>query len=149
MKIEEEIKQPEFKSETQKLVVNLLFTGSWLELKNAQKFKEFGLTIRQFNVLRILRGQHTKPVTVNLIMERMLDKSSNASRIVDKLVFKKYVERKICPKDRRQVDVKITDRGLKLLKEIDDDINNWQNELISLTDKEMMQLNTLLDKLRG
>ncbi len=75
--------------------------------------KPFKITTQQYNVLRILRGQHPNPASINLIIERMLDKMSNASRIVDKLVAKKLADRKVCPEDRRMVDVLITDKGIK------------------------------------
>ncbi len=88
MKIEDEIKQDKFKSEYQKLAINLIFTGNWINSKNAELLKPYKLTSQQYNLLRILRGQYPKPVTVNLLIERMLDKMSNASRIVDRLVKK-------------------------------------------------------------
>ncbi|MEL6562618.1 MAG: MarR family transcriptional regulator, partial [Bacteroidota bacterium] len=106
------------------------------------------LTVAQFNVLRILRGQHPKPVTVNLIIERMLDRMSNASRIVDKLEKKGLVIRKQCAADRRAVDVIISDDGLDLLKQLDQDLYSWQESVKSLTDEECEQLNCLLDRFR-
>src|SRR5215216_4088710 len=101
MRIEDEIKQENFKSSYQKAYINLAFTASWLQMKAAQVFRNYDLTLPQFNILRILRGQHPKPATVNLLIERMLDKTSNASRIVDKLVAKGLVTRQPCPQDRR------------------------------------------------
>jgi DNA-binding MarR family transcriptional regulator len=149
MKLEEEIKQKKFKDEYEKLVVNIIFTGNWMNLLNAKNLKPLGLTLPQFNVLRILRGQHPSPATVNLLIERMLDKSSNASRIVDKLLKKNLVVRKVCKKDRRSVDVLITDKGLELLKQIDDKNKEWQKNYKSLNIEEARQLNYLLDKIRG
>ena len=105
MKIEEEIKQPTFKSEHQKAHINLLYTSGWVQQAQASLFKPFGVTLPQYNVLRILRGQHPKPATISLLIDRMLDKTSNASRIVDKLEAKALVTRKQCPADRRTVDV--------------------------------------------
>jgi len=107
------------------------------------------LTIPQFNVLRILRGQHPKPSTINLLIERMLDKSSNASRIVDKLEEKKLVERKQCLGDRRAVDVFISESGLVLLNEIHIHFNKWESSIKKLDEEESSQLNFLLDKLRS
>jgi len=149
MKLEEEIKQKKFNSEYHKLVVNLLFTGGWIGFYHSQQLKPYGLTIQQYNILRILRGQYPKPATVNLLIERMLDKTSNASRIVDKLVNKKFATRKICPEDRRSVDVLITDKGLELLKEIEIFEEENQKKFENLSENEIKNLNNLLDKLRG
>lgn len=148
MKLEEEIKQKSFKNHYQKLMVNILYTGSWLELMEANYLKAHGLTLPQFNVLRILRGQFPQPVTVNDIIDRMLDKSSNASRIVDKLVAKNLAERKVCKQDKRAVDVIITNRGLKILSEIDKELPKWEKRMKSLSREETDKLNLLLDKLR-
>ncbi len=149
MKIEDEIKQKKFKSEYQKILINLLFTGSWISLRESKILKPFGLTLQQYNILRILKGQYPNPATVNLLIERMLDKMSNASRIVDRLVNKKLITRKACPKDRRSVDVLIKAEGIELLRKIEEMQIEEQNEINSLTDSEMKTLNRLLDKLRG
>lgn len=149
MKLEQEIRQKKFSSEYQKLIVNITFTGSWLTMKNSEYMKPFKLTIQQFNILRILRGQHPEPATVNLLIERMLDKMSNASRIVDKLHVKKLAERTSCLNDRRCVDVRITEKGLKLLKRMDELEEKWEREFKKISVKEAKELNRLLDKLRG
>ncbi|WP_375434781.1 MarR family winged helix-turn-helix transcriptional regulator [uncultured Hymenobacter sp.] len=147
MKIEDEIKQPIFKDSFQKGLINLVYTSGWVQQRNASQFKEFGITLPQFNVLRILRGQHPKPATVNLLIERMLDKTSNASRIVDKLEAKKLVTRTVCPSNRRAVDIRITDAGLELLLEIDKVIER-ESLLRKLTEAEVTLLSDLLDKIR-
>jgi DNA-binding MarR family transcriptional regulator len=149
MRLEEEIMQNKFKNEYHRLSVNVIYSGNWINLMSCKYLKPFGLTSAQFNVLRILRGQYPKPVTVNLIIERMLDKMSNASRIVDKLVQKKLSERKICFKDRRRVDVVITNKGMKLLNEIAKCEDEWFSRFKVLNVNEAKKLNTLLDKLRG
>lgn len=149
MEIQVEIQQSKFKTEYQKLGINLLFTASWLERSVATQLKEFGLTGPQFNVLRILRGQQPNPSTINLLTERMIDKSSNASRLVDKLIVKEYVSRRECPLDRRQVDVSITAKGLELLRKIDELEDSWNENMKSLSPGEAKKLNGLLDKLRG
>jgi len=149
MSIEQDIQQKSFKDPYQKMVVNLMYTHSWLTAHHSQSLKPFGLTAPQFNVLRILRGQYPQPATVNLIIERMLDKMSNASRLVDKLVAKKLVERHVCPRDRRAVDVCITQKGLDLLAKIDVKMEELQNRYKTLTEQEANQLSDLLDKLRG
>ena len=147
MKIEDEIKQPTFKDAFQKGYINLIFTAGWLQLRQTASFREFGLTLPQFNVLRILRGQHPKPATVNLLIERMLDKTSNASRIVDKLETKHLVTRIVCPSNRRAVDIRITDAGLNLLIRLDG-VLGQQPFLRNLTETEAAQLSALLDKIR-
>jgi DNA-binding MarR family transcriptional regulator len=149
MKLEDEIKQKKFKSDFEKAVVNIIYTGGWIGLKQSDLLKPFGITIQQYNVLRILRGQYPNPATVNLIIDRMLDKMSNASRIVDRLVAKNLVERKICPNDRRSVDVKITDEGLKILEKLDIEQNKWVRGVNKMNLKETKQLNNLLDKMRA
>lgn len=149
MEIGKEIKQSKFKSEHQKMLINILFTSAWLSSKNSSSLKPFGISTQQFNILRILRGQHPKPATVNLLIDRMLDKNSNASRLVEKLRLKKLVERATCPEDRRAVNVLITQKGLNLLEEIDKQDSNFMKELKYLSEKEAEQINLLLDKLRG
>jgi DNA-binding MarR family transcriptional regulator len=148
MGIEQDIQQTKFKSVYHKAFVNILYTSAWLEYRYAAVFKRYDLTSAQFNVLRILRGQHPKPSTVNLIIERMLDKSSNASRIVEKLRLKEMVTREECATDRRLVEVRITAKGLGLLKEIDQKENDFNLEPALLTEQEAEQLSELLDKLR-
>ena len=149
MGIADDIKQDSFKSEYSKAVINTIFTSAWLHQQHLQLFKSHGLTTPQFNILRILRGQHPKPATVNLLIDRMLDKSSNASRIVDKLEQKGLVKRSQCSKDRRAVDVYISDEGLMLLEEMDVKMDEWEKSHNSLSEKEAATLNVLLDKIRG
>ncbi|WP_022823230.1 MarR family winged helix-turn-helix transcriptional regulator [Hymenobacter norwichensis] len=147
MKIEDEIKQPTFSDVYQKGLINILYTAGWIGQRNTIQLKQYGITAPQFNVLRILRGQHPKPATVNLLIERMLDKTSNASRIVDKLELKKLVTRTVCPSNRRAVDIRITEAGLQLLSEIDI-VFAQEPQLRNLTEAEAIQLNDLLDKIR-
>ncbi len=148
MGLEEDIKQERFTSEYSKAVVNVIFTNGWLNQQHQGLFKKHGLTTPQFNILRILRGQYPQPSTVNLLIDRMLDKSSNASRIVDKLESKGLVIRKQCPSDRRAVDVFISDQGLALLKLMDVEMAQWQESSKALNEDECAQLNLLLDKMR-
>jgi len=148
MKIEDEIKQSNFKNEYQKAYINLVYTSGWLEQGQAALFKPFVLTLPQYNILRILRGQHPKPATISLLIERMLDKTSNASRIVDKLEAKGLVTRKQCPDDRRTVDVLITDKALALLKEMDGLEGGIKTGITNLSEQEAKDLNRLLDKIR-
>ncbi len=148
MGIAEEIKQEKFTSEYSKAVINIIYTNSWLHQKHLELFKKHGLTTPQFNILRILRGQYPKPSTVNLLIERMLDKSSNASRIVDRLEQKGLVTRKQCKNDRRAVDVFISEAGLSLLADLDTKFGTFEKSLRNLTEEESKTLNELLDKFR-
>ncbi|MCG8388357.1 MAG: MarR family transcriptional regulator [Cytophagales bacterium] len=149
MKIEDEIHQKVFKNEWQKATLNLIFTASWLGNKHKEFFKPFGITQQQYNVLRILRGSHPKSISTSVIKTRMLDKNSDASRIVDRLTAKDLVLKKTCPSDRRLVDVTISGKGLRLLEVMDTKIDALDNGLGSLTEKEAKVLNQLLDKLRS
>jgi len=149
MEISKEIKQTKFKNEYQKMLINILFTSGWLSSKHTCNLKPYGISTQQFNILRILRGRHPKPATVNLLIDRMLDKNSNASRLVEKLRIKKLVDRAVCPEDRRAVNVIITQKGLNLLEELDKKDGAFLNELKNLSVKEAATINALLDKLRG
>ena len=149
MELEKEIKQKKFKNQYEKLTVNLMFTNSWLNSIQNKLFKPYGLSPQQYNVLRILRGQNPEPASVNLIMDRMLDKTSNASRLVEKLRQKGLIDRKPCKNDRRQVDIFITDNGLELLAEIDVNFSGFEKNFHTLTETEAQTINDLLDKLRG
>ncbi len=149
MPIEQDIKQSKFRNAHHKLALNLLYTASWLSNGQAGLLKPYDLTMQQYNVLRILRGQYPKPVRVNDIIERMLDKMSNASRLVDKLLAKNLVERTTCPHDRRAVDVVITQAGLDVLTELDKHQNQWEVQLQNINDQEAETLSNLLDKMRG
>lgn len=148
MRIEEEIKQTKFKSEYEKLSVNLLFTVNWLNGIKLQRLKPFGLTLQQYNILRILRGQYPEPATVGLLCERMLDRMSNASRIVERLRVKGLVKRTECRNDRRAVDVIITDKGLALLERMEKDVDELAQDLNVLSDEEAREMNRLLDRIR-
>ncbi len=149
MRLEEEIKQEKFRNEFHKLAVNIIFTHSWLIHKINQTLSKFDLTPQQFNLLRILRGQYPSPASISLLKERMLDKMSDASRLVDRLIQKGLVERKICEQDRRRVDVVITKKGLSLLKKIDLKNEDMDSFLKNISKIEAKKLNDLLDKLRG
>jgi len=150
MRLEEEIVQKKFRSEQQKAVINIIFTSNWLNGIHNAHMKPYGITLPQFNILRILRGQHPNPATIRLLTERMLDKMSNASRLVEKLRQKGYVERIICDHDRRQVNVTITQQGLNLLSDIDVNLQHTEQDYFNrISEEEALQLNAILDKLRG
>jgi DNA-binding MarR family transcriptional regulator len=149
MRLEEEIKQKEFKNEYAKGVVNLIYTFNWLDTQTRDFMKKFDITSQQFNILRILRGQQPAPATINLLKDRMLDKMCDASRMVERLKTKSLVERRVCEKDRRAVDIFITKKGLELLAKIDKDMPDQEKLMKNLNPAEIKQFNVLLDKLRG
>jgi DNA-binding MarR family transcriptional regulator len=149
MKLEEEIAQRKFRNERHKLAVNILYTYGWLTALHTQIFREQGITTQQFNVLRILRGQHPHPTTIKLIRSRMLDKMSDASRIVDKLQQKGLAIRQTSDLDRRHTEVFITKKGLKVLSALDKCDKKFDGHTDNLSLKETGTLNQLLDKLRG
>ncbi|OGU46052.1 MAG: hypothetical protein A2000_05365 [Ignavibacteria bacterium GWB2_36_8] len=130
-------------------MVNIIFSYNWLLKNHFKLLKPYDLTIQQFNILRILRGQYPNPATVKLLKERMLDKMSDASRLVEKLRSKGLVDRKVSDKSRRNVDVLITQKGLDLLAEIDKKNSEFDQLIENLDTRETEQLNNLLDKLRG
>ena len=149
MKLEEELKQKEFQSIHERLGVNLIFTNNWLMPKLRAFFQEYEITHAQYNILRILRGQHPNPVPISLLIERMIFKQSDVSRLVDRLYAKNLVDRRICSKDRRKMDVLISDEGLALLAQIDAPLIARQKEILgNLSETDIRQLNNLLDKLR-
>lgn len=149
MQIEEEIKQSrKFENQYEKLVVNVMFTNSWIVDEQTKIFKPYDLTNPQYNVLRILRGQYPKVCTVNMIIDRMIDRMSNASRIVDRLELKNFVERTVCKTDRRAKDVLITEKGLALLEEVDKALENWLKKFGHVSEEEVNDMNTCLDRLR-
>lgn len=149
MKLEEEIKQKKFKNEYHKLAVNIIYTHGWLINNQSSFLKKIGITGAQYNILRILRGQYPNPASINLLKERMLDKMSDASRLVERLKQKDLVEREICKNDRRKVEVKITQKGLKLLQDTDKLEERFDQLFKELKLSEAKNLNDLLDKLRG
>lgn len=149
MRLEDEIKQKQFRNEHHKATVNIIYTFNWLNNQLTTSLKEYHITPQQYNILRILRGQYPQPASVNLLKERMLDKMSDASRLVERLKQKKLVTRKENEKDRRQVDVLITEKGLHLLKVMDKLNSKADKAMNKLDEKEAEKLNELLDKLRG
>ncbi|MEO6150150.1 MAG: MarR family transcriptional regulator [Mucilaginibacter sp.] len=149
MRIEEEIKSNKFEDNYQKAVINVNYTYGWLSNFFRCHFEKNNLTTQQFNILRILRGQYPKPATINLLKERMIDKMSDASRIVDRLVQKGLVTRCTNSRDRRAVDIVISDEGLKILAIMDAEFKTREVLKNHLTEEEAGQLSDLLDKLRG
>ncbi|ABG58231.1 MarR family winged helix-turn-helix transcriptional regulator [Cytophaga hutchinsonii] len=150
MRLEDEIKQVKaFKNDYNKAVVNLIFTYNWLESSSKAFFKDFDLTSQQFNILRILKGQHPNPSTINLLRDRMLDKMCDASRLVERLRIKGLVERSQASSDKRAVDIFITKKGEELLAKIEVEFPAFEEKLHTLSAEEIVVFNNLLDKLRG
>ncbi len=150
MSLESDIKQNKpFKSLVEKTFVNLMYTSNWSNDKQNAIFKKYDLTSQQYNVLRILNGHSPQPITINGIIERMLDKMSNASRLVDKLLQKKLAQRTTRTDDRRACDVIITTEGQQLLEQVSNEIGLMNAKIAEVSDKELQLLNDLLDKFRG
>ncbi len=149
MAIEEDIKQEKFSSEFHKMAINIMYTSSWLHGGNTARLKPHGVTPEQYNVLRILRGSHPSKMMLSEITKRMIDKSSNCTRLVEKLRTKELVSREITPNNRRQVDIMITQKGLAVLKKVDDESESWITSMKNVSVAEAKELNRILDKLRG
>jgi DNA-binding MarR family transcriptional regulator len=147
MKLEDEIKQEKFESMQQKAILNIMVTNNWLLSLHSKFFKKFGLSPAQYNVLRILRGAN-KPLKLNDISSRMLDKMSNATRLVDKLMVKKLVDRKVCDFNRRQVDIEITEIGIALMNQIDQQLKIFSSQFEHLSHENALLLNEILDNFR-
>jgi len=149
LKIEQEIEQENFDSEQQRLLINIMFTGNQFTLLSSRMLKQFSLTTQQFNVLRILRGQKGNPISVKDMHGRMLDSTSNVSRLVDKLLAKNLITLITCPNDRRKVELTIPKKGLQLLSEIDVFLKVIKKRLRSaITEDEAKIASRILDKFR-
>lgn len=134
---------------SRKTVINISYSSIWMKDEITTVLKPYDISIEQFNVLRILRGKKGEPANLQDIQERMINKMSNTTRLVDKLILKRLVERFVCEKNRRKVDIFITEQGLKLLNEIDPVIEKTEEHITStLTNQELETLNTLLTKIR-
>ncbi len=149
VQLQKEVKAAKFENIFQQALVNVIFTYHWSTQNVKEALSPFDITQQQYNVLRILRGQYPSPATVNLIKNRILDKMSDTSRIVDRLIQKGYVEKSVNNYDKRAVDIIISDKGLSLLKKMDKEINFSSFIAPNITPEEAEQLNVLLDKMRG
>ena len=148
MILEEAIKQKTFVSERIRAAVNIYYTSARLQAYENGILKPYGISLQQFNLMRILKGQKGKPVSISEIADRMIDKMSNASRLAEKLRSKNFLAREVCPKDRRRVEIRLTDQGMEVIsnasRAMDEAIDQ---RLESLSTKEIIKLNELLDKL--
>ncbi len=149
MGIEKDINQPKFRNEYQKASINLIYTFGWMAEKTKVILAAEDITPQQFNILRILRGSYPQPLSTLQIRERMLDKMSDTSRIVDRLMAKGLVKKDACKKDLRLVDIIISDKGKKILERLDARQDEMDNIISNLTKKEATQLSDLLDKIRS
>lgn len=149
MGIDKDIQQAKFRNVYQKAGINLIYTLGWMKDKTKYIFDEEDITSQQFNILRILRGSFPQPLSTLQIRERMLEKMSDTSRIVDRLITKGLVKKITCKADRRLVDIIITDKGKKLLERLDAKQDEIDGVLRNLTEKEATTLSDLLDKIRN
>ena len=149
MRIEDEIKQDRFPNALSKAILNILLTADRISSATNATLKPFGISKEQYNVLRILRGQYPKPSALQLISERMISQSSNATRLVEKLRTRGLAERSLCAANRRKVDILVTQKGMDLLDAIAPHLKaggRWEG---NITEEEAQELNRMLDKLRG
>ena len=147
MSLEKDISQTNFRNEHQKAAINLIYSYNWMNEQMKSFFDRVDITSQQFNILRILRGAG-KPLSTLQIRQRMLDKMSDTSRIVDRLIAKGLVKKVVCKSDKRLVDVSITDKGKKLLEKTDKYEPEMDALIGALSEAEAKTLNKLLDKLR-
>jgi len=147
MSIEKDINQSKFRTEHQKVLINIIYTSNWLNEQVKQFLDKEDITPQQFNILRILRGAGT-PLSTLQIRQRMLDKMSDTSRIVDRLVIKGLAKKNVCPTDKRLVDVSITPKGKKLLEKMDQSADKMDAIASALNEADAKAMNKLLDKLR-
>lgn len=149
MKIEEEIKQPKFRDAYQKAAINLLFTASRFESRQQEFFRPYGITLQQFNILRILRGQNPNRITGVEIKSRMLDKNSDVSRLLERLLRKKLINKTPSVSDKRAADIGITAEGMTLLEKIDHLLEASERNGLGISEGEALTLSDLLDRCRG
>jgi len=150
MKIEKILQLTQDVTLTKQVIFNVAYSQNYILEKISETLKPYDVSLEQFNVLRILRGQKGKPANMGAIQERMLAKTSNTTRLVDKLLAKKYVTRTVCSENRRKIEVKITKEGLKLLEIVDGLVEEAENKLVAnFTEQEKEKLVELLEKFRN
>lgn len=149
MKLEEELRMKKFANAKHRAGLNVVFTGAWMSENFNRLLKPFGISEQQYNVLRILRGQKGKPANLFTIQERMIHRMSNATRLVEKLRLKGFVERQVCEENRRKIEVTITKNGLDLIDRVEPLVlKNNRDVFGKFTKKEAEMLADLLDKMR-
>jgi DNA-binding MarR family transcriptional regulator len=145
----DQVIQSRFRNDKHRVGVNLIYTANWFSDQVSSILKKFDITMQQYNILRIIRGAHPKPVTIKYVRERMLDKMSDVSRVVEKLREKGLINRKECASDRRNVDITLTETGYSKMTEMDLYVDQVDICFATLNEEEIIQLSYLLDKLRG
>lgn len=148
MRIQDEIKTKRFSSDIERALINIIFTSSWISGIHNDYLRPYDLSIQQYNILRIVKGQHPKGVSITNIKSRMIERMSNVSRLVEKLRKNGLLERQPCEEDRRRVEVSLTPKGLALLEEVNATMPDFLANFENLTPEEAQVLSTLLDKLR-
>jgi DNA-binding MarR family transcriptional regulator len=149
MNIEEALKMTKFADETHKATLNVLYSAYWLKNHYSSALKDMGLTIEQFNVMRILRGKHPEKMCVKDIADRTIEKNSNVPRIIDRLYAKQYVERTTSPADKRETHISLTEQGLEALQRANAIMKQISEQVICIDNNDATTLNALLEKLRG
>jgi DNA-binding MarR family transcriptional regulator len=149
MKLEEAIKSSKFADEKHKATINVIYSAYWLRNNFSMALKKEDLTVEQFNVMRILKGMHPEQMCVKNIGDRMLEKSSNVPRIIDKLVAKKLAKRTTSKIDKRETLVLLTERGISVLEKATALVDNATQEMKGLSESDAQQLNELLEKMRS
>jgi DNA-binding MarR family transcriptional regulator len=149
MKLEAAIQTNKFKNELHKASINVMYSAWWIKTLLAKELKEYGLTLEQYNVLRILKGKHPESLCVKDISERMIEKNSNVPRIIDRLVIKKLVKRGTSSQDRRETTITLTGAGISILESSTLAVNKTISTQLNLTEKEAEQLNLLVEKMRS
>ena len=149
MKIEEAIRQARFSDPYQRMIVNLIYSGNWVRDEQVRLLKPFGILPQHFNVLRILKGKYPEPVSPGAIREVMIDKANDLTRLLDKLEKKGWIQRGLCPSNRRKMDVRITDAGIGLLEETTRALDGLMAGIKArVTAEEATVLGRLLDQVR-
>ncbi len=143
------IRQEKFTDPYQKCIINLFYTSNYFRDAHLSVFKPFDIQGQHFNILRILRGKYPASVSPGYIKDVMLDKGRDLTRLIDKLAMMGWVNRSICPENRRKMDIRLTEEGLKAVDEISLQLHSYEKELRTLTDDEFEMLSSLLDKMRG
>ena len=148
MRLEDAIRTSNFKNERHKATLNIMYTTYWMRTQVSTCMKQYGITMEQFNVMRILKGRHPEKMCVKDIGSRMLEKSSNVPRIIDRLESKELVQRVTSAEDKRESLISLTEKGMEELNKASATLDEINTRIIGITDEEAHTLNSLLDKLR-
>jgi DNA-binding MarR family transcriptional regulator len=148
VKLEQAIKSNKFRNEVHKAGLNILYTAWWLKTMMSKELKEYGLTHEQYNVLRILKGRHPEQICVKEIACRMIEKSSNVPRIIDRLEIKKLVKRTSSGSDKRETVIILTQAGINILQHSTDRINDLMDKTFLVEEKKARLLNEILEEIR-